>query len=337
MTRVAVTGAAGHIGANLVRLLLASGHEVRVLVHQDTRGIEGLDVERVPGDVRNVESLRELLAGAEVLYHLAGKRSLDGDQGGLVQEINVEGTRNVVTAALDNKGCRMVHVSAIHAFDLTPGKPITESGRRASSARHSAYGRSKAVAEEQVRQGVERGLDAVILNPTLVIGPYDFGPSYMGRMLLLLQQRRLPALIEGGFHWLDARDLCQTMLVAAERGKRGENYILTGQYASLRELAQLSSAITEVPPPRVTTPQWVARLGAPFATLGARIFHRDPLFTTESLATLCAERRIPDTKARDALGHDPRPLRQTIEDTYLWFREAGFCPTLSTVNREPHH
>ncbi len=333
--RVAVTGGTGHIGANLVRSLLDAGHSVRVLIHESTAALEGLQVERVSGDVRSLETLRELFAGIEVAYHLAGRISVDGDNGGLVQEINVEGTRNVVTAALECKIRRLLHTSSIHAYDMTPGTPVTEASPKASSPGHSAYDRSKAVGEEQVRQGIEQGLDAVIVNPSAVIGPNDFRPSRMGTFFLMAHQRKLPALIEGGFDWVDVRDVCSSMMSAIETGSAGENYNLTGHYATVKELAGLCERVTGVAAPRFSTPQWLARIGAPFAALGARALHREPLYTPESLAALRSERSAPHDKARRELGHDPRPLRQSVEDTYLWFRNAGLIPQESTVDLLP--
>jgi dihydroflavonol-4-reductase len=249
-----------------------------------------------------------------------------------VQEINVEGTRNVVTAAIESKVRRLLHTSSIHAYDMTPGPPVTEESPRAASPRHSAYDRSKAVGEQQVRQGIERGLDAVIVNPSAVIGPYDFGPSRMGTFLLMLHRRKLPALIEGGFDWVDARDVAASMMSAVENGTTGENYNLCGHYATVDELARLAQSVTGVPAPRTTTPQWLARLGAPVATVGARLLHKEPLYTRESLAALRSEPSAPHDKARRELGHDPRPLRETIEATYCWFREAGFLPADAEVH-----
>ncbi len=333
--RVAVTGGTGHIGGNLVRRLLDAGHSVRVLVHTTTEALEGVDVERISGDVRNLESLRELFNGVDTAFHLAGRISIDGDQGGVVQEINVEGTRNVVTAALECKIRRLVHTSSIHAYDMTPGRPVTESSPKASSPGHSAYDRSKAVGEEQVRQGIARGLDALIVNPSAVIGPHDYRPSRMGRFFLMLQQRRLPALIEGGFDWVDVRDVCASMVAAMDRGTAGENYNLCGRFATVRELAELCEQVTGVRKPRFSTPQRLARIGAPFAVLAARVLHREPLYTPESLAALRSEPSAPHDKARRELGHSPRPLRQSIEDTYLWFQKRGLISSETKLHIGP--
>jgi dihydroflavonol-4-reductase len=324
---VAVTGGSGHVGANLLRALLAEGHRVRTLVHRSTRAIEGLGVEQVRGDVLDPRSLRELCDGVEVVYHLAALISIDGDRGGRVERVNVEGTENVTMAALGAQVRRLVHASSIHAFDLRPrGQPVDETRPRSDAPGHPPYDRSKAAGERAVRHACGRGLDAVIVNPTGVLGPHDYGPSRMGRFFLALYWRRLWALVEGGFNWVDARDVARGMMAAARVGRLGESYILSGHWCSVVELSRLAHAINRVSPPRWTVPLAVARVGAPFATLGARLLGRDPLYTTESLRALRAEPRIVRAKAERELGYQVRPLGETIEAVYHWLASDGLIP-----------
>ncbi len=324
--RVAVTGANGHVGGNLVRALLAAGHSVRVLVHHRTEALEGLAVERVQGDVGSPAPLRGLFAGVDVAYHLAAQVSVDGDHGGRVQQVNVEGTRNVAAAALAAGVRRFVHMSSVHAFVTAPGRPVTEASPRADAHGHAAYDRSKAVGEEQVREAITRGLDAVIVNPTGVLGREDFRPSRMGSFFLLLFRRRLPALVEGGFDWVDVRDVVAAAMAAAERGRTGESYLLSGSYATVRQLAALAARVTGVPAPRLTTPRWLARASAPAALLAARALRQEPLFTPEAVLTLGAEPRVSHAKAADELAHAPRSLADTVGDVYRSFRERGVIP-----------
>jgi dihydroflavonol-4-reductase len=317
--RVAVTGAAGHLGANLVRALIGDGHQVRVLVHESVRSLEGLDVEAVRGDVLDPESLRALCAGVELVYHLAAVISIDGDRDGSVERVNVEGTKNVVQAALGACVRRLVHTSSIHAFDLTPrGMPVDETWPRSDTPRHLAYDRSKAAGEQAVRHALGHGLDAVIVNPTGVLGPHDHGPSLMGRFFLALYRRELLALVDGGFDWVDARDVARGMLAAAEVGKTGTSYILSGHWCSMAELGRLAYAITKVPPPRWTVPLSVAAMAAPIAGAWARLMRQDALFTAESLHALRAEPRIVSDQARRELGYTTRPLSETIECVHEW-------------------
>jgi len=198
--RVVVTGASGHLGASLVRRLLEGGDRVRVLLHRHARALEGLDVEVAQGDVFDRGSLRAAFEGQEVVCHLAGVVSIQGDAGGLVPAVNVEGAGNAARAALEYGVRRMVHCSSVHAFDLWAGRgPLDETAPRvpSGSRHHSACDRSKAEGERRVRAHVGRGLDAVIVHPTGVIGPYDFEPSRIGQFFMRLYRGSLPALVEG--------------------------------------------------------------------------------------------------------------------------------------------
>jgi dihydroflavonol-4-reductase len=320
----AVTGATGHIGANLVRALLAAGRSVRCVVRRDRIALAGLDVERVEGDVRNPASLRDAFRGATTVFHLAAVISIDGDRLGLVAETNVEGARNAAEAALASGVRRFVHCSSIHAFVQDgPSSTVDESTPRALGGRHAAYDRSKAMGEQAVREAVARGLDAVIVHPTAVIGPWDFKPSRMGRLLLDLHRRGLPSLVPGGFDWVDVRDVVAGLIRAEERGRSNESYLLSGRYAPVTELARLAAAVTGVPPPRWSAPFWLARAAAPFSTAVGRVRGREPLFTTESLDVLAMGTRVDCGKARLELGYSARDLRTTLRDTYAWFAESG--------------
>jgi dihydroflavonol-4-reductase len=329
--RVAVTGASGHVGANLMRALLDRGDDVRALVHEHVAALEGLDVERVHGDVLDGDSLARAFEGVERVYHLAAIISIDGDRGGTVPAVNVRGVRNVAEAALATGVRRLVHCSSIHAFDQKPlDQPLDETRSRSDQRRgHPAYDVSKARGEREVRAVIERGLDAVIVNPTAIIGPNDFQDSRMGRVFLDLVRRRLPSLIDGGFDWVDVRDVCAGIIAAGDRGRTGESYLLGGRYASLRELADIVYRTTGVRPPRATSPMWLARLGAPFVVVAGRIAGREPLYTSEALRALRANRKILTTKARSELNYRARPLEQAVHDSLCWYVESGRLPAVS--------
>jgi dihydroflavonol-4-reductase len=321
---VVITGASGHIGANLAHALVAQGRRVRVLIRERRGMLEGLGVEMVRGDVRDPASLAEAFAGAEVVYHLAALISISGDQGGLVPAINVEGAGNVARVALECGVRRMIHFSSVHAFDQAPlDQALDETRARATSRRHPAYDRSKAAGEVEVRKAMARGLDCVILHPTGVIGPRDAEPSRMGEFFLALYRRALPALVRGGFDWVDVRDVAAAALAAEEKGRSGENYLISGQWRSMEELADLAEAITGVRRPRMVSPIWLARAGAPFQTAFNRARGKRPLYTGESLSALQANRAISHEKASRDLGHAPRPLEDTVRDIYEWFEQAG--------------
>ena len=324
MMTVAVTGATGHIGANLVRALVEHGHRVRVLTHEESRSLVGLDVEAVPGDVLDPDSLRKALSGAEVVYHLAARISVTGDPDGMVHKINVEGTRNVARTCLREGVRRLVHFSSVHAFRQRPlDQPLDETRAPVQAPRSPAYDCSKAAGEQEVLAAVGDGLDAVIVNPSGVIGPHDYRPSRMGAVFLGLYRRRFPAMVAGGFNWVDVRDVVRSAIAAEKKGRRGERYLLAGHWVGIPDLARQFGEVSGARIPRWVSPMWMARLGAPFVTTVSRITRSTPLFTSESLEALRANRDVRRDKAERELGHAPRPIRETLADTFEWFRQAN--------------
>jgi dihydroflavonol-4-reductase len=323
---VLVIGAAGHVGGNLVRSLLAAGREVRAAVYRDERALAGIDVERVRLDVLDPASLAAALRGVEVVYHLAAIIAIAGEQERRVEEVNVRGPRNVAQACLDAGARRLVHFSSIHAFEQLPlDRPLDETrGPPVSGA--PTYDRTKAAGEREILAAVERGLDAVIVNPTSVVGPYDFKPSPMGDVLRRLGLGKIPALVPPGFDFVDVRDVSAGAMAAEERGRTGERYLLAGHYATFPELAALMQKASGRRAPRLVTPIWLARVGAPFLGAWCKVTGGRPLYTSESLDIL--SRSHPDIrgdKAARELGFRPRPLEETVRDTWNWFRTVGMA------------
>ncbi|PRQ05623.1 NAD-dependent epimerase/dehydratase family protein [Enhygromyxa salina] len=320
---VVVTGASGHLGANLVRALLERGESVRVLVHRSAAALDGLEgqLERVEGSVCEPDSLGPAFEGARRVYHLAGVISIDGDPDGRVHRVNVEGTRNVARACLERGVGRLVQVSSVHAYDMDPRDEVLDEDRRqvADSPAHSAYDRSKALGERIVHEQIEAGLDAVIVNPTGIMGPVDFGPSRLGQLLVDLSGGKLPALLDGGFDFVDVRDVAAGVIAAGERGRRAHNYILGNAWYSLHALAKLVERAGGSRAPRLVSPVWAARLGVPFVRLASRVSGREPAVTGESLDVLVSNRSISSAKARAELGYAPRPLIETVTDSLSWF------------------
>ena len=317
---VVVTGAAGFIGNVLVRELLRRGARVRAVVNQRTAPLDGLDVEIVRADVRQPETLRAAFEGAALVFHTVAIISLLGDQGGRVPAINVQGAANAAEAALQAGVRRYVHFSSCHAFDLIDrGEPIHEKSPR-PGPRHAAYDRSKHAGEMAVREVFARGLDGVVIHPTGVLGPWDWRPSPVGRVLADLAARRIPMLIDGGFDWVDVRDVVQGTLLAAEKGAAGEGYLLSGSWCSIGDLAGLVQEVTGARPPRMTCPMWLARAVSPFADAWAKLGGTPP-FTSEYLSPLRGARQISHAKASEQLGYSPRPLEQSIRDVFGWRAE----------------
>ncbi len=320
----AVTGSPGHVGGNLVRELLAEDREVRVLVRKDRRALEGLDVEVVEGDIFDPASLSRFLRGVDVLYHLAGRISIVGPEGGLVEKTNVGGVRNVVQACLDAGVGRLVHCSSLHAFNAHPNDAMIDETRDlAVGPRHTAYDRSKAMGQLAVMEGVRRGLDAVIVNPGAVVGPYDFKVSRMGEVFLDIYHHRLPMLIDGGYNWVDARDVAKGAMLAEKKGRTGECYLLTGHWVHICEVSKLISRLTGRKTPQAALPLWAASAASYFSLGWGKLAGRTPKFTPAAVAAIGAHRYISHEKATRELGYQPRPFEETVRDTMEWFRTAG--------------
>ncbi len=322
---VVVTGASGHVGANLVRALINKGRRTRCLVHVNCRALDGLDTEIVPGDISDIDSLCRAFEGADVVYHLAACISLSMSDWSVLERVNVLGTRNVVEACRRAGVRRLVHFSSIHALEQEPmSAPVDEARPLVTSRYCPPYDRSKAAAELEVRRGIENGLDAIIINPTAIIGPYDYQPSYFGEALLSLARRRLPALVAGGFDWVDVRDVVAGAICAEERAPTGAKYLLSGHWVSMRDIAGMVAGITGVPAIKTVLPLWLARIGVPFIQAASHLNGRRPLYTNVSLRALRSNRHISCERAACDLGYKPRPFRETLEDTLQWFEENGY-------------
>jgi len=322
-----VTGASGHVGANLVRALLMRGDRVRALVHLDTAPLCGLDVELVAGDVCDISSLRAAFTGADVVFHLAAHIAISAGQTSLLDRVNVLGTRNVVDACLDRRVHRLVHFSSIHALSgAPPGCFTDEAAPLVETDACSCYDGSKAEGERCVLSGIHAGLDAVIVAPTAVVGPFDYRPSYFGRVLLRLAAGRLPVLVRGGFDWVDARDVAQGAIAAAHRAEMGAKYVLSGHWLTLMQVAGLACGSSAAPRLLAEVPLWLARACAPAGEALARLLRREPLFTGYAVSALGQHRFVSHEKASRELGYTPRPFEQTVRDTLDWFRANGYLP-----------
>ncbi len=317
---IVVTGASGLVGGNLVRALLAQGRPVRALVHHDRRALAGLDVEIVSADLTDPVSIEKALRGAEVVYHLASTISISMGNWDEVEGVNVRGTHNVIEACLKNGVRRLMYFSSIHAYRQKPfDQPLDEERPLLGGVHIPPYERSKVLAEMEVRRAVEGGLDAIILIPSALVGPFDFRPSYFGQALQLLARGRIPALVRGGYDWVDVRDVVQGAIKAERVARNGGRYILSGHWQSLWDVARVTGEITGKPVPQFTFPIWMAQFAQPLMAKLAQINGRQPLYTRPMLNALKSNRHISHERAARQLGYAPRPFKETIADTLIWF------------------
>jgi len=320
-----VTGATGYIGGVLVRALADRGDSVRAVFHERSGIFEMPGVEWVRGDVLDRASMVAAFRDADVVFHLASLVSIDPRMADAMRAVNVAGARNVVEAALECRVRRLIHFSSIRAYNQFPlDETLDETRGRVGGLPRPAYDRSKALGEDEIRHGRERGLDAVVLNPTGVLGPYDRGPTGVGQFFVDLQRRRVPMLIAGGFDCVDVRDVVEATLTAESRGRSGENYILGGRWHSVPKLARLSEAETGVRAPRFVCPIGLARFWAPFQIAWDRFRARPPLYTPDALHHISrSNRRVSSAKAQAELGFTSRPVRDSVRDAVRWFGDNG--------------
>lgn len=331
-----VTGATGHIGNVLVRELLQRGERVRALVRPGKRplALEGLDVEMVVGDVLDLDSLVRAMQGVEVVYHLAARISLATGEDPETEHVNCDGTRNVIAAARRNDIRRLVYASSIYALrSPAEGVAIDETQPFDPEECGGAYDCSKARASLAVQEAATKGLDAVIVCPTAVAGPYDFQGSDAGRAIRIYMRPGVKFYVEGAYDFVDVRDVARGFILAAEKGRSGETYILGGERLTLWDVIQTVWETGECWYPSFKIPLWLAYLVADLMPIYTELTGARPLFTRYSLDAVCSNSRVSHAKAGRELGFQPRPARQAIADSVRWLQaQAGETLIPKTVN-----
>jgi dihydroflavonol-4-reductase len=319
---ILVTGATGHIGNVLVRKLTERGERVRALIWrgEDTAPLQGLDVEFAEGDLLDLPSLEHALRGIKRVFHLAGLISILPGTDSIVQRVNVVGTRNMLAAAQRARVDRFVYTSSIHALEeRSCSDVIDESARFDPVGAPGAYGRSKAEASLEVQQAARDGLDAVIVCPTGVLGPYDFRRSEIGSVLLDAALGKTMPFVEGAYDFADVRDVADGLILAEAKGMRGETYILSGSRISVRYMLATVREVTGKAFHCIKIPFGLARLAARMMPAYYRRTHERPRFTTVSLDVLRSNSNISHAKATRELGYQPRLLVESIADAVNWF------------------
>lgn len=319
-----VTGGGGRLGNVLVRHLLANGHQVRVL-EPGVRpaSLEGLDIEFVSGSVLDEGDLARSMDGVEVVYHLAAKIDLRPKKDPMLFPINVDGTRNVAEACL-SRGLRLVHTSSHHAVEREPlEQPLTEE-RPLALDEKCDYHRSKAIGETVVLDACRRGLNATIVNPGSMIGPYDYEPSMIGAALIDMYFGRVPVLLDLLSDYVDARDVADGMIAAAEKGRVGERYFLTGDVVPILQMVSLYGELTGAKVPKRALPLWVGWAILPLALAGSAMTKKDPFITADMLRASVSNAVVSREKAERELGYTTRPLRESLTDAVEWYRERGW-------------
>jgi dihydroflavonol-4-reductase len=322
-----VTGATGFVGSALVRALLGAGLGVRVLArpNSDRRNLADLSVEVVEGSLEDAPSLARAVAGCRYLFHVAADYRLWVTDPAPMFRANVEGTRVLMSAALDASVDRVVYTSSVATLGLVPDGSADEETPSNAEDMIGPYKRSKFQAEEVVRDLVtRRGLPAVIVNPSTPVGPRDRRPTPTGRLILEAARGHMPGYVETGLNIVHVDDVAAGHLVAAAMGRVGERYILGGENMSLEEIIAEAARATGVQPPRLRVPYTVAYPVAIGAELMARLTGREPFITRDGVRMARKKMYFTSAKASRELGYAARPARDAIADAVGWFRANGY-------------
>jgi dihydroflavonol-4-reductase len=327
--RAFVTGGTGFIGANLVRALLADGTEVRALVRpgSDRRNLDGLPVEIVTGDLAGAEQLVDLIAGCDVVFHVAAHYSLWAHERETIYHVNVGGTKRLLQAARRAGVRRFVHTSSVAAIGVPPrGETATEDFVTTLEDLCGDYKRSKYLAERAAMEAAREGLDVVIVNPSTPIGPYDLKPTPTGEILTRFLAGRMPVYVDTGLNLIDVADVARGHVLAWRRGRPGERYILGHRNLTLRELLELLGQLSGRPAPRFAVPHLLP-LALAFLdekVLGFR-FGRRPRLSWDAVRMSRHHMYYDSAKAVRELGLPQSPIEDALARAIDWFTSPGFA------------
>ena len=324
-----VTGATGFVGSAVARALLARGEAVRVLARPggDRRNLAGLSVELAEGDLHDRASLERACHGCGALYHVAADYRLWVPKPEEIYEANVGGTRALMEAASAAGVARIVYTSSVATLGLNAdGSPADEETPSALNHMIGHYKRSKFLAEEEVKRLIrERNLPAVIVNPSTPIGPRDIKPTPTGRLIVEAASGRIPAFVDTGLNIVHVDDVAAGHLLAFERGRIGERYILGGRNMALREILAEVARICGRRPPRLRLPHGLVLPVAYAAEAWARLTRGgEPFVTLDGLRMARKRMFFSSAKAEAELGYKSRPPQEALGDAVEWFREAGY-------------
>lgn len=318
-----VTGATGFLGWHVAKRLLARGERVRALV-RSTSKIRELDVELVTGDLREPESLQRAVTGCQVVYHVAADYRLWAKDPGELFQSNVEGTRNLLLAAREAGVERIVYTSTVGCIGLPGDRPGDEDTEVSLEEMTGAYKRSKFQAEQVALEFAKSGLPVVIVNPTTPVGDHDFKPTPTGKVVVDYLKGDLPAFVDTGLNLVDVNDTAEGHLLACERGRAGERYILGCENLTLEQILTRLAAVSGGHAPRWRIPYGVAYLAGVASTGWARLTGHEPRAPLDGVKMARKKMFVSPDKAKRELGFNPGPVDGALERAVEWFRANGY-------------
>jgi len=326
MTFALITGSSGHVGSNLIRELTKQNYKIRCIDFDgDHRAYEGFDVELIKGDITQKDSLVPIFKDVEIVFHTAALINLDRRYKDQIRLVNVSGTENVCQASLNAGVKKLIHFSSVDAFYRFPiEEPLLEDRKLINDPNAVPYDLSKADGQKIVINYCQQGLDASIIHPTSIVGPNDFKPGLPMQEMVNLANGKRKVLPNWGYNFVDVRDLCTTAISAVSKGKTGQNYIVGGDYHMYSYIAELMEEQLGRTVLIGTIPNFVSYLGLPYEYAKSLINKKPRVLTIDTLHTgKTGNKVVPSTLARSELGHNPRPLKETIRDMVSFFQKRG--------------
>lgn len=325
--RYIVTGAHGHLGSTIIRLLSHTREEIYGLILPQEQCEDTQNVHYIRGDVRDVSSLRSLFENSddEEIYviHTAGIIDISEKGSPLIYDVNIKGTENIIALCQEYQATRLLYVSSVHAIPEKDGYAVIgETQSFSPDEVIGVYARTKAAATQAVLDAGKRGLDVVVVHPSGIIGPYDQSGNHLVQMIADYLRGALPACVKGGYDFVDVRDVAKGCLQALNKGKSGNCYILSNRHYEIREILNMVRSVSRGRK-LVVLPMWVAKMFAPVMQWYAKVKKQRPLYTKYSLYTLRSNDRFSHDKATRELGYMPRDLRETIRDTVAWYKSTN--------------
>lgn len=284
--------------------------------------LDGLSVSFAYGDVRDIESLKMAFKGIDVVFHLAGLIDIGNGNKKQMYEVNVNGTKNVVNACKEMNVKKLIYTSSVHAIPTKPkGEIITETKTFSPDLVKGTYSKTKAEATKYVLEANSKDLEVIITHPSGVIGPYEYITSNLGQLIIDCAHRKMGAYLDGGYNFVDVRDVADGLVSTLEKGKAGECYILAGHYVTIKELMKYVQDITGVPAPKFKIARWFAYATGALSEIYYKIVKQKPLFTSYSVYTTGTNANFSIDKAKKELGYFPRDFKDTMVDTIYWMKE----------------
>jgi dihydroflavonol-4-reductase len=324
--KVLVTGASGFVGSAVARALSRRGDDVRVLVRSTSNraNVEGETFEIAEGDMLDRHAMIEAMEGVRYVFHVAADYRLWARDPEEIVRNNLHGTRAVMEAARNTGVERIVYTSSVAALKPSHGDAVDETSRHSEHTVIGAYKKSKLVAERLVERMAGDGLPAVIVSPSTPIGPRDIKPTPTGRIIVQAANGGMPAFVDTGLNLVHVDDVAQGHLLALEKGRIGQNYILGGADVRLRDMLAVICPLAGRKPPRIRLPRTPLYPLAWGSEAIARYTGKEPMLTVDALNMSRHHMFFSSKKARDELGFTARPYARAIEDAVTWFRSAGY-------------